>query len=231
MSKVAYLKEDMLGNFSGLEFVKELYTVEDVATILDVYEETIKSNNYKNIKGFVKDDENYFYAVVSSYKEDFDLFDFINKNFDSDVVLSCINAKYIYPKRLSRGIYEGGINGLDIQEDDVATSFLDEGELDLPNIDEFTLFYKKTGTEIKVTSKGVIIGRSPSKVDFLISGNTKVGRTHCNVYIRKDGSLMVHDFGSVNGTFVNNVRVSNEVDVKLVSGDILVLADEEFRVI
>ena len=223
MGKVAYIPYRDIDNYVGLQEVTTLDSVSDVATLIDVYNETIKEVSYNKIKSVIKDSENYYYLVVSDSESDFDLFDFINRRFKSDVSLSCVNINYLYPRRLSRGIYEGNIEE---EDDDVATSFLDEKDVEL----EYELYYVKTGVTLKVGSTGVIIGRSPKKVDFLIRGNSNIGRVHCNLYI-KNGILMVHDFDSLNGTFVNNTKVHSSEDVKLVEGDVLILADEEFRVI
>ena len=72
---------------------------------------------------------------------------------------------------------------------------------------------------------------SVKKVDYLIRNNGSIGRVHCNVYINNDGHLMIHDFDSLNGTFVNGKKINSSNDVRLVEGDVFVLADEEFRII
>lgn len=228
MSKVAYLPERDIDKYVGLEEVTALESVSDVATLIEVFEETVRDVALNKIKSVVRDSENYFYMVISDSEYEFDLFDFICRTFNNEISISSINARYLFPSRLSRGIYEGVVDEED--DDDVATSYLDEDDLDLPSEVEYELYYAKTGVTLKVGSKGVIIGRSPKKVDFLIRGNNNIGRVHCNLYVNK-GSLMVHDFDSLNGTFVNNSKVHSSEDVKLVEGDILILADEEFRVI
>lgn len=227
MSKVAYLPERDIDKYVGLQEVTVLESVSDVATLLEVFEETVKDVALNKIKSVVKDSENYFYIVVSDSKYDFDLFDFICRTFNEEISISSVNARYLFPKRLSRGIYEGIVEE---DDEDIATSYLDEEDLGISSEVEYELYYPRTGVTLKVGSKGVIIGRSPKKVDFLIRGNNNIGRVHCNLYVNK-GNLMVHDFDSLNGTFVNNSKVHSTEDVKLVEGDILILADEEFRVI
>lgn len=228
MNKIAYLSEKDLDKYVGLEEVVSLNSVSDVATLIEVFEETVKEVSSNRIKSVVKDSENYFYLVISDSIVEFDLFDFICRTFNEEISISCINARYLFPRRLSRGVYEGSIEEDD--DDDVATSYLDEDELGISSEKEFELYYVKTGVNLKVDTKGVIIGRSPKKVDFLIRGNSNIGRVHCNLYV-KDGVLMVHDFDSLNGTFVNNTKVHSSEDVRLSEGDMLILADEEFRVI
>ena len=109
--------------------------------------------------------------------------------------------------------------------------YLDEDDLDISGNVEYNLYHVNTGVTLKVEDKGVLIGRSVKKVDYLIRNNGSIGRVHCNVYINNDGHLMIHDFDSLNGTFVNGKKINSSNDVRLVEGDVFVLADEEFRII
>ncbi len=230
MSKIAYLLEKDLDRYIGLQEVTSLNTVSDVATLVEVFEETVKEVSYKRIKMIVSDSENYFYVVVGDSEYEFDLFEFVNRNFNSDAVLSSVNVRYLFPKRLSRGIYDDSSVD-DVDDDDIATSYLDEDDLDISGNVEYNLYHVNTGVTLKVEDKGVLIGRSVKKVDYLIRNNGSIGRVHCNVYINNDGHLMIHDFDSLNGTFVNGKKINSSNDVRLVEGDVFVLADEEFRII
>lgn len=230
MSKIAYLLEKDLDRYIGLQEVTSLNTVSDVATLVEVFEETVKEVSYKRVKMIVMDSENYFYVVVGDSEYEFDLFEFINRKFNSDVVLSSVNVRYLFPKRLSRGIYDDSSVD-EVDDDDIATSYLDEDGLDISGNVEYNLYHVNTGVTLKVEDKGVLIGRSVKKVDYLIRNNGSIGRVHCNVYINNDGHLMIHDFDSLNGTFVNGKKINSSNDVRLVEGDVFVLADEEFRII
>lgn len=230
MSKIAYLLEKDLDRYIGLQEVTSLNTVSDVATLVEVFEETVKEVSYKRVKMIVMDSENYFYVVVGDSEYEFDLFEFINRKFNSDAVLSSVNVRYLFPKRLSRGIYDDSSVD-EVDDDDIATSYLDEDDLDISGNVEYNLYHVNTGVTLKVEDKGVLIGRSVKKVDYLIRNNGSIGRVHCNVYINNDGHLMIHDFDSLNGTFVNGKKINSSNDVRLVEGDVFVLADEEFRII
>lgn len=233
MSKIPYLLEKDINQYVGLQEITRLETVSDVATLIEVFEETVRDIDFRKIRYIVKDSENYFYVVVSDGEYDFDLFSFINSHFNFDIKLSSINARYIFPKRLSRGIYEGGIEESisKYEEEDVATSYLDEEELGFSTNKRYDLYHVKTGTTVTIDNKGLIIGRSPKKADYLVRNNNNIGRVHCNLYIDSNGYLKVHDFESLNGTFVNGRRVHVTEDVILSDGDELTLADEEFRVL
>lgn len=230
MSKIAYLLEKDLDRYIGLQEVTSLNTVSDVATLVEVFEETVKEVSYKRVKMIVMDSENYFYVVVGDSEYEFDLFEFVNRKFNSDAVLSSVNVRYLFPKRLSRGIYDDSSVD-EVDDDDIATSYLDEDDLDISGNVEYNLYHVNTGVTLKVEDKGVLIGRSVKKVDYLIRNNGSIGRVHCNVYINNDGHLMIHDFDSLNGTFVNGKKINSSNDVRLVEGDVFVLADEEFRII
>lgn len=230
MSKIAYLLEKDLDRYIGLQEVTSLNTVFDVATLVEVFEETVKEVSYKRVKMIVMDSENYFYVVVGDSEYEFDLFEFVNRKFNSDAVLSSVNVRYLFPKRLSRGIYDDSSVD-EVDDDDIATSYLDEDDLDISGNVEYNLYHVNTGVTLKVEDKGVLIGRSVKKVDYLIRNNGSIGRVHCNVYINNDGHLMIHDFDSLNGTFVNGKKINSSNDVRLVEGDVFVLADEEFRII
>ena len=230
MSKIAYLLEKDLDRYIGLQEVTSLNTISDVATLVEVFEETVKEVSYKRVKMIVMDSENYFYVVVGDSEYEFDLFEFVNRKFNSDAVLSSVNVRYLFPKRLSRGIYDDSSVD-EVDDDDIATSYLDEDDLDISGNVEYNLYHVNNGVTLKVEDKGVLIGRSVKKVDYLIRNNGSIGRVHCNVYINNDGHLMIHDFDSLNGTFVNGKKINSSNDVRLVEGDVFVLADEEYRII
>ncbi len=58
--------------------------------------------------------------------------------------------------------------------------------------------------EVRVGSSEVSIGRSPE--NGLVIDNPAVSHYHARVF-REEGRLMLEDFGSLNGTFVNGQRV------------------------
>ena len=227
MDKISYLLERDLGNYVGLQKVSSLETVSDVATLIDVFENTVKGIDFRRVKYVVQDSEKYYYMVISDKNEDFDFFSFVGDCFKGDINISSINARYLFPKRLSRGIYESSS-----EDEEEATSYLDEGELGFSHENPvYELYQISSGVTLKVDNKGIIIGRSPKKVDYLIKDNSSIGRVHCNIYVDSMGRLMVHDFDSLNGTFVNNRKVHSSTDIEVHEGDIITLANEEFRVI
>lgn len=247
---MAYIKEDELLESDGYEDIKVLETVEDVATLLETFEEVVQTVNYKRIKKVLSKDGYFFFVIGDTLDGIFDMYSFINKYFDDELNITPLNARLVFPKRFSRGIYtlveyneeynkeynrenmtgSDTLGGTDYDDDDIPTAYLDE-DFDLEKLGTHTLRYKKLNTELIVKEgERKIIGRSSGKVDFQIKNNLNVGRTHCSVYV-EEGRLMVHDFSSTNGTFVNNTRIHSGEDHQLLLGDILVVADEEFEVV
>lgn len=227
-----YVKASDIGRFPELQEVGVLNSVEDVATLLDTFINVRKKYSYKSITGVLKDAQGFYYFVVGG-NDFFDLYSFINSKFGEDIEVSCVNAKYLFPRRLSRGIKKGlecvgQVNSYsEDDEDDIPTGYLDGGLDGSDTI--YSILRKSDGMKTTIPAGGIIMGRSSSKANYVIKGNTNVGRVHCNLYI-ENGVLKVHDFNSLNGTFVNNRRVQG-VDVVVNVGDKLTLADEEFEIV
>ena len=88
----------------------------------------------------------------------------------------------------------------------------------------------KEAREIPLSDQEVLIGRDPDATICL--NNRAVSRRHC-VVRREDGRFVVHDLGSHNGTFVNNVQITEHVlqhgDVIAVSGYSFIFAEGELE--
>lgn len=83
--------------------------------------------------------------------------------------------------------------------------------------------------ELKVNRDEFTIGRKESQVDGFISFNKMIGRVHCKVnYIK--GNYYITDLQSANGTYVNKARIMPNEPRRIENGDIVRLANSEFRV-
>jgi pSer/pThr/pTyr-binding forkhead associated (FHA) protein len=71
----------------------------------------------------------------------------------------------------------------------------------------------RTGETFRPAGERTRIGRSPDCEIFL--DDVTVSRNHA-VLVERDGSFVVEDQGSLNGTFVNRRRIDNQ---KLENGD------------
>ncbi len=71
------------------------------------------------------------------------------------------------------------------------------------------------------------VGKRPD-TDGQITFNSAISRHHCD-FIYKDMKYFVIDMGSSNGTFVNGVRLVPETPREIHSGDIIRLANSDFK--
>lgn len=84
---------------------------------------------------------------------------------------------------------------------------------------------KAQGTKIPVTLSQFLIGRDPQC--HLRPASPIISKRHCMIQM-KDGKVVVRDFSSTNGTFVNEVPVKNEREIH--HDDILQVGPISFRV-
>lgn len=71
-----------------------------------------------------------------------------------------------------------------------------------------------------------LIGKDPKRVDGILQADT-VSRVHARI-LEKEGELLVEDYNSTNGTYLNGKLLSMNTPVKLKAGDRLVFATEEY---
>mgnify|MGYP001625104577 CR=1 FL=1 len=90
------------------------------------------------------------------------------------------------------------------------------------------LIRKKTQEKIVVNSAVFTIGKERSKVNYCITGNTSISRTHAQI-TRRGADYYITDMNSTNCTFVNNVKVAPGQTVMLKEGAVVRMADEEFE--
>lgn len=212
----------------------QLLTDEDIATVLQCYEKCLISFKPEDIHGIVERDG--FYACVVNEAEpgSFDLFEWLNGLYtcNSSVKINCANARFLFPSELSRGEFKeeapevdrSGTGDLDDSGEESATGFWDEEEESIPRY----VIHVAMGTKVPIDDEdGVIFGRSSAQSDYPIS-NDVVSRIHCRVYL-KDGRYMVEDKRSKYGTFINNLKVLPGKDREIKPGDILRMANEEFK--
>jgi len=84
---------------------------------------------------------------------------------------------------------------------------------------------KHAGQQIAVKAPKFLIGRAEDC--HLRPGSELISRHHCALMV-EDGYIAVRDFGSKNGTFVNDERVSGEREIK--NGDRLTVGALRFEV-
>lgn len=87
----------------------------------------------------------------------------------------------------------------------------------------------KNGERINVSKPEFLLGKERVRVDYCISNNNSVSRTHAKL-LNRNGQLSIIDMNATNGTYVNGSKLTPNKEVVLKSGDRFKLADEEFQV-
>ncbi len=96
-----------------------------------------------------------------------------------------------------------------------------------PEVSYPTLTRRATGVTVNIDRPVFRIGKERDKVDFCVTENRTVSRLHATIYTR-NGSCFVEDNNSTNRTYINGTPVLPNREIKLKSGDVLKLSDEEF---
>jgi hypothetical protein len=89
------------------------------------------------------------------------------------------------------------------------------------------LIRTKTGERIVINKPVFRIGKEKSYVDYFVADNTAISRSHCNIHT-ENGEYFIEDTNSTNHTYVNGKIINSNVKVKLISGDRIRLANEDF---
>ena len=86
---------------------------------------------------------------------------------------------------------------------------------------------RATGVTVNIDKPVFRIGKERDKVDFCITENRTVSRVHATIYTRS-GSCYIEDNNSTNRTYINGTPVPANMEIKIKSGDVLKLSNEEF---
>lgn len=90
----------------------------------------------------------------------------------------------------------------------------------------FCLTHRASGQRAAIVGKGLTVGKSKYAM-FQVPNTTTVSRIHAKLS-RSGGSCSIQDNDSLNGTFVNERRLTSHEVVPLADGDIIRMSDEEF---
>lgn len=86
----------------------------------------------------------------------------------------------------------------------------------------------KNGAAIAIDKPVFRIGKEKNYVDYFISDNTAISRSHANIVIR-EGRYWVVDTNSTNHTYVNERMIASNTETEIVNGSRIKFADEEFE--
>lgn len=122
-----------------------------------------------------------------------------------------------------------------VQETSVLSSAMgfDEGETTILNGSMMingvtaTLRRLKSNETIRISENVFYIGKDGLKTNYCIKGNPSVSRCHA-VIKQIGGEFYLEDLQATNGTYHNDLKLQPSQSVKLMSGDRIRLANEEF---
>lgn len=80
--------------------------------------------------------------------------------------------------------------------------------------------------EIIIDKPEFFIGRLEGQVDY-ISANNAVGKVHACI-AAKENAFYLSDFNSVNGTFINNIKIESNKEYEIRNNDIIAFANSEY---
>ena len=87
----------------------------------------------------------------------------------------------------------------------------------------------KKPVRICVNKKVFLMGSDYAKMDCVIRNNRYISRCHAKIYY-ESACYFIEDAGSMNGTFINGVKLAEGIKYKLETGDVINLADCKFEV-
>lgn len=108
------------------------------------------------------------------------------------------------------------------------TTVLGAGAVQTPMQKQPYLVRLKNRERILLDKPVFRIGKEKSYVDYFISDNTAISRSHANI-INKDEKFFVVDTNSTNHTFVNGEMIQSGAEIEILHGTKIQLANEEFE--
>lgn len=116
--------------------------------------------------------------------------------------------------------------------DDEATGLLKNSEMravpeSVQEIYYASLYRILTDETIKINKPVFRLGKERSYVDYFVSNNIAVSRSHADI-ITRAGKHYVKDLNSKNHTYINGKEIPVHSEIEIVNGDKLTLGDEEF---
>ena len=89
------------------------------------------------------------------------------------------------------------------------------------------LYRTQTGETIQINKPVFRIGKERSYVDYFVTNNNAVSRSHADIITRESGYFVI-DLNSKNRTYINNQALAAQVETAINDGDTLRLGNEEF---
>lgn len=96
-----------------------------------------------------------------------------------------------------------------------------------PEICYATLYRVLTNEEIRINKPVFRLGKEKSYVDYFVTNNVAVSRSHADVITRAEKHYII-DLNSKNHTYINGREIPAQIETEIRSGDKITLANEEF---
>lgn len=106
-----------------------------------------------------------------------------------------------------------------------ATTLLDQPEVHAPHFP--SLQRVSTGELVSINKPVFRIGKERSYVDYFVSNNSAISRSHADIITRGQKYFVV-DLNSSNRTYINEYAIPVQCETEIHSGDRLRLANEDF---
>ncbi len=87
---------------------------------------------------------------------------------------------------------------------------------------------ESNGEKIYINKNIFRVGRDRNRVDYAISDNTAISRSHIAI-VSRNGEYFVIDNNTANHTYVNETMIPANVEMPIREGDVIRLANESFR--
>lgn len=112
--------------------------------------------------------------------------------------------------------------GLLVSDEEETGLLNEEADMNYP-----TLFRVQTEETIVVNKAAFRLGKDASRVDYAVTNNIAISRSHADIITRSNG-YYIKDLESKNHTYINNQQLPVMCETEIFSGDRLKLANEEF---
>ena len=123
---------------------------------------------------------------------------------------------------------EDEATGLLVDVEDEGTALLDETIQTQSTVAFPELHRILTGEVIKINKPVFRIGKERSYVDYFVTNNNAISRSHADIITRESGYFVI-DLNSKNRTYINNVPLAVQEETQICDGDMLRLGNEEFE--
>lgn len=146
-----------------------------------------------------------------------------------------VDAQPAVPKQVAAPVYQQPVSAnrpINFGETTVLGGSIGEttvlGAAAEPNRVDPHLIRVKNNEKIPLNKPVFRIGKERSYVDYFISDNTAISRSHANI-VNHNGEFFVVDTNSTNHTYVNGGMIPSNVETKLSHGTKIRLANEDFE--